>query len=226
LRPVTLPLAARDVELHPVRNSRARRYILRVRRDGLPLLVIPRGGTLEHGLEFARRHSAWLEKQLAKPRSDRRLRVGSTLWLRGELVPIMSGTDSRQVQAGPIAFRVRDVSADDLRPEIERQLRRVAASELMERTRELAAEAGRSVARVTVRSQRTRWGSCSRRGNLSLNWRLIQCPDFVRDYIILHELAHLKEMNHSRRFWAEVERLCPDFRRAEQWLRKHASLLA
>ena len=77
-----------------------------------------------------------------------------------------------------------------------------------------------------MRNQRSRWGSCSRRGTISLNWRLVQTPAYVRDYLVLHELAHLKEMNHSRRFWREVERLCPGFREAERWLKQHASLLA
>jgi predicted metal-dependent hydrolase len=81
------------------------------------------------------------------------------------------------------------------------------------------------VKRVTVRNQRSRWGSCSRRGTISLNWRLIQAPGFVRDYIILHELAHLRHMNHSRRYWAEVERLCPGYLEAERWLKRHSALL-
>jgi len=82
------------------------------------------------------------------------------------------------------------------------------------------------VRRITVRNQRSRWGSCSRRGTISLNWRLVQTPVFVRDYLVLHELAHLKEMNHSRRFWDEVARLCPGFREAERWLKQHSRLLA
>jgi predicted metal-dependent hydrolase len=73
-----------------------------------------------------------------------------------------------------------------------------------------------------VRNQRSRWGSCSRRGTISLNWRLIQTPVSVRDYVILHELAHLKEMNHSKRFWREVARLCPDYKEAENWLKRHS----
>jgi hypothetical protein len=76
-----------------------------------------------------------------------------------------------------------------------------------------------------VRNQRTRWGSCSRRGNISLNWRLIQTPPFVRDYICLHELAHLRQMNHSERFWSEVARLCPDYLHAEKWLKQNSRLL-
>jgi len=102
---------------------------------------------------------------------------------------------------------------------------RLAARELPVRTLELAAWHNFTVRRVTVRNQRSRWGSCSRRGTISLNWRLIQAPPFVRDYIVLHELAHLKEMNHSRRFWREVARLCPDFADAERWLKQHSGLL-
>jgi predicted metal-dependent hydrolase len=75
--------------------------------------------------------------------------------------------------------------------------------------------------KIGVRSQRTRWGSCSTRGVIMLNWRLIQLPPWVRDYVLFHELAHLRQPNHSRRFWREVERLCPDWRTAERWLRAH-----
>jgi predicted metal-dependent hydrolase len=76
-----------------------------------------------------------------------------------------------------------------------------------------------------VRNQKSRWGSCSRRGTISLNWRLIQAPAFVLDYIILHELCHLEHMNHSRRFWRQVEHLYPGFKAAERWLKQHSSLL-
>jgi predicted metal-dependent hydrolase len=125
---------------------------------------------------------------------------------------------------GAESVRVKD-SAGDVRREVEGRLWEIAAQELPPRVLELAAQHQFPVRRVTVRNQRSRWGSCSRRGTISLNWRLIQAPWFVRDYIVLHELAHFKEMNHSRRFWAEVARLCPDFANAERWLKQHAQLL-
>jgi predicted metal-dependent hydrolase len=115
--------------------------------------------------------------------------------------------------------------AADLRPAIEKHLRELATRELSLRVAELASRHGFTVNRLMVRNQRTRWGSCSRRGTVSLNWRLIQTPDFVRDYIALHELAHLRHMNHSRRFWQEVERLCPDYRIAERWLKQNRGML-
>jgi predicted metal-dependent hydrolase len=90
---------------------------------------------------------------------------------------------------------------------------------------ELAAPHALPVRRVTVRNQRSRWGSCSRRGTISLNWRLVQAPPFVRDYLIFHELAHLREMNHSTRFWQTVAGLCPDYQLAERWLKSHGRQL-
>ena len=113
----------------------------------------------------------------------------------------------------------------DLRPAIQKRLRRLAARELPARVGELAARHCLKAARVSVRDQKSRWGSYSRRGTVSLNWRLIQTPDQVRDYIILHELAHGRQMNHSDQYWAEVARLCPDYLQAERWLKQHATRL-
>ncbi len=99
-----------------------------------------------------------------------------------------------------------------------------AGQELPARLLELAARHGFSVSRVSVRAQRTLWGSCSRRrGSISLNWRLVRMPAGIRDYILLHELAHLRHANHSRRFWALVETICPAYRDAERWLKRHAA---
>lgn len=78
---------------------------------------------------------------------------------------------------------------------------------------------------VRVKGQRTRWGSCSRRGNLNFNWRLTLAPAEVLDYVVLHEVAHRLEMNHSPRFWAIVERHCPDHKTHRRWLRKNGPAL-
>lgn len=100
-----------------------------------------------------------------------------------------------------------------------------ARRELVPRTAELAHQHGLVIQRVSIRKQRSRWGSCSRRGVISLNWRLAHAPEFVRDYVIIHELMHLREMNHSSRFWDHVDAACPQRREAEGWLKKHATLL-
>ncbi len=99
------------------------------------------------------------------------------------------------------------------------RLRELAARELPTRLLELAASAGHTVAGVTVRDQKSRWGSCSPTGRISLNWRLVQAPPAVRDYVLLHELTHLVESNHSARFWKKLEAVCPWHREARAWLR-------
>lgn len=82
----------------------------------------------------------------------------------------------------------------------------------------LAEKHGITVTRVSIRSQRSRWGACSATGSITLNWRLILVPDFVREYVMIHELMHRRELNHSTRFWGHVRRACPRYREARQWL--------
>lgn len=100
------------------------------------------------------------------------------------------------------------------------------ARELGERARQelpaalmgLARAHGITVTRVSIRNQRSRWGACSARGSITLNWRLILVPDFVREYVMIHELMHCRELNHSMRFWGHVRAACPRYREARQWL--------
>jgi predicted metal-dependent hydrolase len=107
----------------------------------------------------------------------------------------------------------------------ERELRKRAMRELPARLLTLAGGLGLKVSRVSIRNQRWRWGSCSRNGHICLNWRLVAMPDWVRDYVLLHELMHLKRMDHSPRFWKLVARVCPTFQEARTWLRQHQALL-
>lgn len=93
-----------------------------------------------------------------------------------------------------------------------------AARELPEQLLALAATHGITVKRVSIRNQRTRWGACSARGSITLNWRLILAPAFVREYVMIHELMHRRELNHSKRFWKHVAAACPRYRDARTWL--------
>ena len=107
-------------------------------------------------------------------------------------------------------------------PERSRELRAQASRELPSRLLELAARFGLTVSRISIRNQRWRWGSCSRQGHICLNWRLVDMPADVRDYVLIHELMHLRRMDHSPKFWALVAAACPDYQRARRWLREHA----
>lgn len=100
-------------------------------------------------------------------------------------------------------------------------LRARAQRDLPPRLLALAARHGLTVTRVSIRNQRTRWGSCGRDGHISLNWRLVLMPDAVRDYVLLHELMHLRRMDHSPAYWALVAEACPWYLEARRWLRRH-----
>jgi predicted metal-dependent hydrolase len=104
-------------------------------------------------------------------------------------------------------------------PNLDRGVLSRAKRDLPARLLELAAQHGLTVARVSVRNQRWRWGSCSRGGHICLNWRLVDFPAWVRDYVMLHELMHLKRLDHSPRFWKLVAKACPEYQAARAWLR-------
>ena len=97
-------------------------------------------------------------------------------------------------------------------------LRKRAQKELPPELLALAAAHGITVTRVSIRNQRSRWGACSARGSITLNWRLILVPPFVREYVMIHELMHRRELNHSKRFWKHVAAACPRYRDARTWL--------
>ena len=106
-----------------------------------------------------------------------------------------------------------------------RGLRARARMELPARLLDLAVAHGLVVSRVSVRNQRARWGSCGRDGHISLNWRLVLMPDWVRDYVIIHELMHLRRLDHSVAYWRLVAEACPDYENARTWLRAYGPLL-
>ena len=108
-----------------------------------------------------------------------------------------------------------------------RELADRALQDIPPRAERFAPPVGVSFSRITIRNQRTRWGSCSSKGNLNFNCLLMLTPPEIRDYVVVHELCHLKEMNHSPAFWAQVERILPDYRERRKWLKEHgASLIA
>jgi len=217
--PRALVVDGRLVPLEIVRHPRARRYVVRVGDAGTVRLTVPRGASIAGGVRFAERQTAWVAREQQRQRERARpWREGHGLLVRGELATLRVEGDA--LVAGAEVVRPF-VPAADLRPLVEAHLRAVASRELPARCLELARAARLTVARVSVRNQRSRWGACSARGAITLNWRLIQMPASVSDYVIFHELAHLTHANHSRRFWRAVAELCPWWRDAERWLRSN-----
>lgn len=234
-RATAIQLEGVEVSVRCLYNDRARRYRLGLDRSGNPRLTIPRRGSLSEAQRFAQQHVAWLQRQIARravvQRRQAEYAAGTAILFRGELcsyqvIESTAGPVLRFAGATvPISRSLHEDSAA-CRVAVLRWLRALAARELPARTRELASLHGLDVARVSVRNQRTRWGSCSNRRIISLNWRLVQAPEFVRDYILLHELMHLREMNHSKRYWKLVADAVPDYQKAEAWLKAHNGILS
>lgn len=222
--------AGTTLEIRFVRSARARYYRLTLHRDGTAVVTIPRRGSERLARAFLARHRGWLERararQKARPRAPERWVVGTSVLWRGALQTVRAAGEPERpaVALDGDVFRVPRLEGD-LRPALEAQFARRARIELPARTWELAARTGTGITRVIIRDQRSRWGSCSTGGTISLNWRLVQAPAEVRDYIIYHELMHRREMNHSARFWSRVEMVCPGWRAAERWCRTHGGLL-
>jgi predicted metal-dependent hydrolase len=205
-----------------VRVPRARRYILRVRPDGTLRVTVPRGGSRREAEQFVHKHQRWVRRERDRVRTEhapREWNAGSEILLRGDAVRI---TVEPHEGAMLVRYGERALTIDagaSLRPAIEDDLKELARSELILRLRELASAHDLEPGLVSIRNQRSRWGSCARNGNIALNFRLVQMPASVRDYVLLHELMHIRHQNHSRRFWRLVEAVCPGFREAERWLR-------
>ena len=183
-------------------------------------VTVPRGGSRREAEAFVRENRRWIEGERTRVTTQHPPRdwgTGTAVMFRGRSVALT--VDDR---ASVVSYANRRIPLDrrmPVRTLVENDLRHIAHEELIPRLHELAADHGLKVTRVSIRNQRSRWGSCARSGHIALNFRLVQMPDDVRDYVLVHELMHLHQQNHSRRFWRLVEAACPGFRDAERWLR-------
>jgi len=206
-------------------STRARSYRLSIPHQGAPILTIPPYGRWSEAEAFLNRQTDWLATRLERTVKPVAFTSGARIPLRGiEHVIVPTGRIRGQVEIGDKngfpalmvpgepAHRPRRLG-DWLKGEAQRDLER-----------RVGVHAGRldvSVKSVRLRAQTTRWGSCSSTGRLNFNWRLILAPRFVLDYVAAHEVAHLREMNHSDRFWATVEETLPSMTKGRAWLKAH-----
>ena len=206
-------------------STRARSYRLSLPNHGRPLLTVPKFGRWGEAKAFLDRHTPWLAERMETS-------VKPVAFVRGAIVPLR-GVNHRIVPTGRVRGVVEVGEHDGemalLVPgEAQHRARRLtdwlkgeALRELDKRCRHHSANLGVSVTSISMRSQSTRWGSCSSSGKLNFNWRLILAPPYVLDYVAAHEVAHLLEMNHSPDFWGVVESTLPTMERGREWLRIH-----
>ncbi|MEX1147532.1 MAG: SprT family zinc-dependent metalloprotease [Sphingomonadales bacterium] len=209
------------------RNPRARRIRLSIDRvSGAAVLTLPPGACPKAGLAFAESHHDWITAQQARlPRA--------VPFAPGAIIPL-HGRDVRLDHAPGVPGIHRDEDTgtlvvggplENFARRFERWIRDHARTHLESRAGHFARLAGHSFTRLRLSDTRSRWGSCSSTGTLSLSWRLVCAPEFVSDYVTAHEVAHLAELNHGPRFWAVVQTLVGDPGPARHWLRNHGEIL-
>jgi predicted metal-dependent hydrolase len=215
-----------DITVRIRSSARAKRVSIRITTPGVEL-ILPSGADYAKALAFLSSRKPWIKSKLhSKPANQQQLFhngaiiqvLGKPLHIEhtGSLRGIASIEQSTLYVSGEIAHLQRRVT--DF-------LRKLLHKEIEKRATHFAAKLGCSFTRISLRDTTSRWGSCSSSGNLSFSWRLVFAPSEVLDYVIIHEICHLKEMNHSDRFWELVAGLCPDYIQHRTWLKKHGTWL-
>lgn len=216
----------REVTLRVRINPRARRISLRLDPATQDVVAVaPSDHHTEEALAFARSRRSWVSAQLARMPKTIRLEPGLAIpvrgvdrrleWVQARTAPFLAADALYAGAPDPALFAAR----------VRRFLHAEARKDLVERVRVHAEALGVRPSRISVKDTTSRWGSCTADGALSFSWRVILAPSFVLDYLAAHEVAHLREMNHSPRFWRLVAQCIPDFGHAEGWLDRHGPSL-
>jgi hypothetical protein len=214
------------VSWHP----RARRFTLRLDpRTGGARLTVPEHADLDAAIAFLKRHEGWIARERGRIAAPVPFAAGVSIPLRGEPHAVrLSGAAGRRVSTGssdgePVIWVSGD--SDMVAIRLARWLKGEARSDIGRSVARHAARLSVRPARIVLRDQRSRWGSCSSSRALSFSWRLVLAPGEVLDYVAAHEVAHLIEMNHGPRFWKLVRGLDVDVSRARRWLARHGQAL-
>ncbi len=215
------------------RSDRARRLRFVVDRAGSLTLILPRRFPLGEVPSVLEEHAPWIvrtvERTRARPRAPRlRLEEGREIHLFGarHVVRMLAGDSPSQparvwMSAGEILVHLPPLHPRTAAEVLRGWLRAHVARVIRARVEALNEPLGFPLRRVTIRDQRTKWGACSAAGSVSLNWRLALAPPEVLEYVILHELCHLRELNHSPRFWTLLSSVRPDYERERTWLKEN-----
>lgn len=214
-----------------LRAARGRHLRLTLRTDGELVVSVPRGVSRSGVRTFVASQRDWIDTQRARLVAHRPAPL-----VDGTRLPLLGGSLQLALHHHPGTPALCRRSADRLIarvPEpaavpraVEAWYRRTAAAHAAERIAHFAPQIGCWPKKISIRAQRSRWGSCSARGAISLNWRLLQAAPEIFDYVVVHELCHLRVPNHSPRFWAEVARVLPDYRNTRTRLRQFGRSLS
>jgi len=223
-------VAERSLPLKIVENPRAKRLTLRIEAGGTGLrITIPPGVRTSEIDKFLARHQGWLEERLKKLPDRPELRPGVKLPVRGVPHLIVHEPSRRgTVEIGDVEGKPALIVHGDRRHLPRRLadfLKREAKAEIATLVAKHTGSVGRKAKAIRYKDTTSRWGSCTSDGTLSFSWRIMMAPPTVIDYLVAHEVAHLKEMNHGPKFWSLCRDLCPRTDEARAWLKRNGGAL-
>jgi predicted metal-dependent hydrolase len=228
LDPVTVDLDGCQVVVTLKRHATARRMVLRLNRDGQGFaLTVPRRQSQSAALRFIETSRTWMQNTLAHRGLKQDDQSTDKIILRGVEMALIRTGKARGLVYVDAATKTISVSGTEAhwKRRLVDWLKQQAELDLRKASTDYAAKMQCTFTRLTVRDQKSRWGSCSADGALSYSWRLILAPPHVLDYVAAHEVAHLREMNHGPRFWRLVLTHCAQTKAAKQWLKSHGHTL-
>jgi len=229
-----ITIAGQQVPYRVRVSTRARRLRLTV-SSGQVSVTLPRGVPRSEAEKMLQQHSAWLIGQLeraTRAKTPTRALPADVILLRGEVKKVVIREESdRQTRlrveegADRLVIHAPVGAVNTGRSLALPWLKVQAREEITAAAAKWAVRMGLSYRSISIRDQKTRWGSCSSRGTLSFNWRLVMAPPAIMEYVVIHELAHLKQPNHSKAFWQFTGQFYPEYKKARAWLRSNAALL-
>lgn len=223
-----------DISLQVIRSARRKSIAIKI-QDGKVSLHLPKLMPLWLAKQFVMRKQQWIEDKLQHYQQ----RPPERQFIQGELQPFMGEYYPLEIVGEALRQRVhikleqqkliilapKHVSSTQIRQALVRWYKRQAETLLIARTQQIAQQTKLFPKHVQIKSYKSRWGSCNIRGEIQLNWQLVQASPIIVDYVIIHELCHLQQHNHSKAFWSLVEQFDPDFKEHRRWLKHHGHQL-
>ena len=217
------------IEINKLVRSRRKTLSLIVEPDGTLTVRAPLRMKESDIRSFIEQKKAWIKRKQVKAREEalpvRLYMDEERFWYLGKEVPLRIVPDGNPALVMEKSFKLTESAQPQAESIFTAWYKKQARKVITERVELFARQHGFKVKKIRISSARTRWGSCSQKGTLSFSWRLVMAPLNVIDYVVVHELCHLKEMNHSKTFWVQVETILPDYKTRRKWLKNHGKKL-
>jgi len=221
-----------DISIDKLIRSHRKTIGLQITNDARLIVRAPYFASEGLIRRLIRQKESWIKakqdyfKQRQSKGLVRKFQPGEEFLFLGKVYPLVISDDLPKAVVFDGSLKIAQVALSNVKKHLENWYKSQALDYITPRVEDYAREAGLKHHAIKVNEARTRWGSCGHKNTLNFTWRLIMAPPRVVDYVIVHELMHLKEKNHSHKFWAEVAQIIPDYRQDERWLKQNGHLLA